>query len=372
MVWDNVFGQQEAIDVLRRALESNSLSHAYLFFGPPGVGKRTVAKGLASVLNCEKGGCGGCPSCLKVAHETHPDVFHIEPEGNFITIGQVRELQHEAELKPFEGFRKVCVVDDVDSLTSEAASALLKILEEPPSDLTLALLATNLEGVLPTIVSRCQLVRFKAIPPGRMAEILVANYGFPPERARLLTKISGGILGDALDLANSPWRLERRGVILGIAQGIPRADALELAEAAEELILEVERPLERLKVRQERELKEARELAFDNSHAAYLKRRFGDKHKRERNRWKRRGFEEILDIFASWYRDLMILVETFDENLLVNVDQVERLKEFRNVSTFKLSKALEIVHKSKEILRFNVNALLAFEVMLFKLREVLV
>jgi hypothetical protein len=205
-----------------------------------------------------------------------------------------------------------------------------------------------------------------------MTEILVANYGFSPERARLLTKISGGILGDALDLANSPWRLERRGVILGIAQGIPRADALELAEAAEELILEVERPLERLKVRQERELKEARELAFDNSHAAYLKRRFGDKHKRERNRWKRRGFEEILDIFASWYRDLMILVETFDENLLVNVDQVERLKESRNVSTFKLSKALEIVHKSKEILRFNVNALLVFEVMLFKLREVLV
>jgi len=372
MIWSEIVGQTEVITWLQKAIESGRLSHAYLFWGPTGVGKRTIAKVFASALNCRDGGCGSCLSCIKIDHETHPDIFFIEPEGNFLNIDQIRELQREVSLKPFEGKIKVCILDEVDRMTSPAANALLKTLEEPPPDLIFILITANLEGILPTIVSRCQLIRFKLVPSSKMVDILAAKYGMSRGQARLITLVSGGILGNALSLAASPWRLRRREIVLDIVEGIWDAGAVELSEAAGRLISEVKRPLRDLKEIQKKELETIEDLAFNKAHAMRMRKRLDQRYKRETSHQERQGFEEILNILASWYRDLLILTPIYrGENLLVNMDRIESLKRLsRNISLSQAQKAIEIIEGTKQLMRFNVNMHLAFEVMLFKLQEV--
>ncbi|MBL7081224.1 MAG: DNA polymerase III subunit delta' [Candidatus Omnitrophica bacterium] len=157
------------LDLLKCAWENRRLSHAYLFLGQSGTGKRGVCREFAKAVNCQRESfpaCQECISCHKIENNTHPDIHYIEKEkSDFIKIGQIHYLEERIALRPFEGRFKIFIITDAESLTEEASNCLLKTLEEPPANSIIILLANDLQRLLPTIVSRCQILRFS--PLGR-------------------------------------------------------------------------------------------------------------------------------------------------------------------------------------------------------------
>jgi len=369
--WEDIFGQIEAVSKLKRFISSGNLGHAYLFAGPQGVGKYTTAKVFASAVNCANGGCGKCLCCDKIAREIHPDVFQVAPEGNFITIEQIREIKREANLKPFEANFKVYIIDEVEKMTMEAANALLKILEEPPSGVIFILITSNLEGVISTIVSRCYQVYFRPIATNLMVSEIMRRYETDENKAKLVAKISGGIFGNAIEMVDSQRRVKRRESVLSLVEKLNNSDVLELADGANQLIAEIKDFLDELKLKQEAELAEVEKIVVDRACVSRIKKRLVEKHKRERNKEELGALKDILDVLSSWYRDVLVLTECSKENLLVNVDYAEKLKNLsKSFSLQKAQSALEIIQETRRILRFNVNKQLVLEVMLFGLEEV--
>lgn len=370
-LWKKVAGQDRAVSRLLSAIEGGTVAHAYLFLGPRGVGKRTVAKVFASAVNCADGGCGRCETCLKIDHESHPDVRMIEPAGNFIVIDQVRdEISRPAHLSPVEGAFKVFIVSEADAMTHQAANAFLKLLEEPPSRVVIILLATNLEAMLPTVISRCQPIHFQPIPIPLIKELLVTRYGLAAQQADLLARISSGVFGNALRLAHSHGGLTRRAAALDVMEQLPQSDDLILMQCATRLMEEIGKPVAELKKEQKEELGEASERAVSNSHLSYMKRVFTERHKRELGREERRGMEEVLVVMQSWLRDLMIVKVGADAVLVANFDrEVELMRQAPLYDTGRLLASIEAVGKTREMIRYNVGAQLALEVLLFELQD---
>ncbi len=369
-MWDLIMGQEETVSQLKKAVDTAEISHAYLFCGPLGVGKRLTAKVFASAVNCLQGGCGVCPICHRIQNDLHPDVVYVEPEGNFFTIGQVRELQKEANLKSFEAPRKFYILDDVDKMKAEAANALLKTLEEPPAQVVFILLTSNLDNLLPTVVSRCRINRFKSVSSSHLIDLLISKYQIPEVDAKFYTRLSGGVLTKALQFADSETKLVQRKMVLGIVEKIPRWDSFDLANAAEQMVAETKKSLEDLKKEQKNEQEEAKEYAMNSAHANRLKNLLGRKHKRRLNREERRSYREMLAIISSWYRDLMVLKETANPELLVNTDRFDLLKRYsEQFSTARIQEAIQIVQRTEERFGLNVNPQLALETMLFELKS---
>jgi DNA polymerase-3 subunit delta' len=238
--WQRVRGHEALVESFNHAWHRGRLAHAYLLSGPPGVGKRLFADELAKALLCEKPpadrleACDRCPSCLQAKAGTHPDLFAIgQPADSLIIpIEMIRELSRNLSLKPARGHGKVAIIDDADSLhdpisNHAAANCFLKTLEEPPPSSVLLMIGTNPDLQLPTILSRCQVVRFGPLPPEVLADLLRAQ---GVEDARLierLTRLSGGSLGQALALADPAlWEFRSR-LLDGITQ--PHLDSVGLS-----------------------------------------------------------------------------------------------------------------------------------------------
>src|SRR5262245_28280896 len=192
MTWQNIRGHDRVVEKFRRALSKGRLASTFLFVGPPGIGKGTFALKLAQGLLCERvperqlNPCGECPSCHQVLSLNHPDVDVIAKPAvkAFIPVELlIGDLEHRMRaglcyniaLKPFSGRRKVAIIDDADYLNKEGANCLLKTLEEPPSNSVLILIATSEQRQLPTIRSRCQIVRFQPLGQADVAELLLQS-----------------------------------------------------------------------------------------------------------------------------------------------------------------------------------------------------
>lgn len=216
--FDALVGQDSVIEALRRALEDNRLPHALLFHGPAGVGKATCAGILAQALNCEAGGfkdaCGTCVSCRKVSRGLHPDIIWMTPEGKGgqIKVEKIRkEVIDKVGFRPYEGRRRLVMIDDAHRLNASSQNSLLKTLEEPPPSSLIVLATSAPESLLPTVRSRCQPLRFRPLVPDVLQRHLEEVHDLPSDEARLRAALVSGSIGRALNL-DLDDHLERRRV----------------------------------------------------------------------------------------------------------------------------------------------------------------
>ena len=214
-----VIGQDRILSLLKRSLETGILAHAYLLVGPAHIGKMTLAVNLAMALNCQQPEppCGECPSCRKISAANHPDVRVISllkngetTEAKLISIDQIKDMQHDANLPPFEGEHKVFIIDGAEMMSVDAANCLLKTLEEPVEKVTFVLLTTNDKLLPETVVSRCQRLELRPLAAEEVAAALTIQAGADEARARLLAVLSRGCPGWALTAADDESLLEHR------------------------------------------------------------------------------------------------------------------------------------------------------------------
>jgi DNA polymerase-3 subunit delta' len=249
--WQRVLGHDAQIQAFDRARQRGRIAHAYLLVGPSGVGKRLFAGELAKALLCETpsatlAACDHCTSCILVQANTHPDLFMVSrPEGlNELPIELMRELCQGFGLKSARGRGKVAVLDDADDLNTDAANCFLKTLEEPPPGSVFLLVGTSTERQLPTIVSRCQVVRFARLPEEMVLQLLKQQGVEDSELAGRLARLSGGSPGQALALADPDLWKFRRILIDGLTVALPDSVALArqwvdfAAEAGKEMALQ--------------------------------------------------------------------------------------------------------------------------------------
>lgn len=321
MTFRDLVDQDHAIRLLRTAIRVEKVSHAYLFVGPSGTGRMAVALAFAQALLCERpsGGdaCGECEGCRRVVRAVHPDVAVIRPDGDSMKIEQIRDLKHAAQFPPYEGGWRIFVLDDAEAMTAEAQNSLLKLLEEPPARVVLVLIAESAAGLLPTVVSRCQLVRFSLVPAGDIEEALASRKGLPSERAQFLAALAAGRVATALRWADQDDPFAEREVALGLARAAEGGDVLAQIQMAEELA-------------------------------------------RSRDR-----LPEILDLALLWYRDALVWRESRDPSLLVNRDRESEVAELAQADGRALRDRIAAIEQTRDAVRRNVNARLALEALLF-------
>lgn len=365
-VFDDLIAQPKVASFLSAATASGSLTHAYLFVGPAGSGKKSAAKALACAVVCEDGGCGACPACQRVRKGFHPDVRLYEPEGaSSYVVEQIRDLIHDITLAPIEAHSKVYIVDSAEALGPQAANALLKTLEEPPDDVVIVLLASAFDAVLPTIASRCQIVRFSRIAPSTAVAMLTQR-GVSAEEARGALAASGGVVPRALDFLRSSERREMRAEVLATLKDLGVMDGFDVEQAARTLLATVKAPLDELKAVQAAELKERTEFLGGKVSLKPLEER----HKRELTAREREGVTEVLNVAESWLRDCLTVSVRADE-LVENGDAVDTMEEIAAVITPAAAvRALDAVSEARRRVAANVGPQLALEAMLFDIQEV--
>jgi DNA polymerase III subunit delta' len=327
--WSAIVGQTLAVRLLRQAVTADRVAHAYLFVGPEGVGKRTVALELAKALNChaplpDGSACDTCLSCRKISSvpSAHPDVQVIAPEGRFIKTDQMRALQSDMYARPSEGRRRVAIIDGAERMNAEAGNRVLKLLEEPPAYAELILLTANLSGVLPTLISRCQVVNFPPLGADAVATVLQKQMGLEPAAARLFASLSGGSIGRAAALSGDADFAQRREQVYALLKQLASMDDLALIGAAE--ILEK-----------------------DKEH-----------------------LEEWLELCTAWLRDAVVC-QTGSHQLVINADRLRDVESLaRQVDAASLLRMLGFVTEARAHLHKNANARLALDVMLLRLGEV--
>jgi DNA polymerase-3 subunit delta' len=220
MNWETL-GHEWAVDLLKQHVVQGRLRHAYLFTGPEGVGRRTLALRLAQAINCLEPSAPGepclrCRACRQIEAMQHPDlaVVQAETRGGTLKVDQIRELHRGLSLAPYEAHYRVALLLHFEEAHPSAANALLKTLEEPPPQVVLLITAESAERLLPTIVSRCETLRLRPLPLEQVSQGLQDRWGLPADQARLLAHISGGRPGYALRLYREPELLSQRNASL--------------------------------------------------------------------------------------------------------------------------------------------------------------
>ena len=204
MPFRDIAGHRHLFELMAGAAERRTLPPSLIFTGPDGVGKRMAAVALAQFVNClqpaDGDGCGTCASCTRIARMIHSDVLVLEPgDTGAIKIDQVRDAIERTGYRPFEGRRRVVVIDDADAMLGEAQNALLKTLEEPPASSMFVLVTSRPDMLLPTVRSRCQRLRFGRLGAEEIAHVLASAHGYSPAAARAAASVADGSIGQALE-----------------------------------------------------------------------------------------------------------------------------------------------------------------------------
>ncbi len=329
-MWQTI-GQSEASALFKHSLETGNLAHAYLMVGAPHIGKTTLALDLARAVNCQgkEPPCGQCPSCQRIIEGKHTDIRIISLNSNKeagdtktrveIGIDDVRELQHDASLPPFEGKYKVFIIDGAEYLSTEAANCLLKTIEEPPPQVIILLLTTEESRLLPTVVSRCQRLELKPLPIKEIEKMIIESHGIEADKAGLLARLSHGCLGWALSVSLDDSYLEQRNQRL--------TEMISLLTASWD---------ERF------------------NYAAKLAN-------------ERKAAEEIIKLWLGWWRDLM-LTKCGCEQAVINIDYIPLFERWAEVMSLSEAKDfIDCMDNSLNQIALNANLRLVYEILMLNI-----
>jgi DNA polymerase III subunit delta' len=236
-----IVGHHRILNLLSRAIAGGWLPPSLIFAGPAGVGKRLVALAVAQALNCasqrDGDACGECPSCRRIARGVHPDVQFVTPgESGSIKIEQVREATDRTIYRPFEGKRRVTVIDEADALMVAAQNALLKTLEEPPASSVFILVTARPDALLGTVRSRCSQIRFARLNSADVASVLERDHKYSTRDALAVAAAADGSIGRALDAQESEFTEARSAIEELLRQARSRSDARTRVERAKDLV----------------------------------------------------------------------------------------------------------------------------------------
>lgn len=374
--FENILGQPQVRAFLRTSVRSSHVTHAYLFCGPAGSNKTTAAYALAQAIICPKGPdgprggmCGACDACGRIARRKHPDVRYYAPAGaSGYLVEQIREIIADVALAPIQAKRKVYILDRVDLLGTAAANAFLKTLEEPPDDVVLVLLGRTRESVLPTIVSRCQVVTFRHIPASEAAGIIRQNTGAPLDQARQAIEACGGSITGAVEFLSAPGneRLAYRSEVLAIMASLARADDWDVICYARTLVEKSKAPLDEVRAAQEAELAENADFL-----AKSAIRQIEARNKRQLSAKTAEYLRQTTAIIGSWLLDVLAVCAGTPE-LVINTDAREAIDEAaRATDEARLVAALKAVSETNRALSCNVSPETCLDALLFEVREVL-
>ena len=322
--FEEIRGNTPLVEQLRRSAASGRSSHAYLFLGGAGAGKRLIANTFAKALQCEgeKRPCDSCKSCHAFNHGNHPDVIYFQPlkNGKTYTIEDVREqLLETVDLKPFQYEKKIYIIEKADTLNIQSQNALLKTLEEPPAHAVFLLLAERAEAFLPTILSRVVVMKIRPLSAETIADYLM-QAGHLAEESHILSAYAQGRIGQALELAEDEGFREMRQDILGKLEALPSMSEGE----------------------------------------AYLLAKDLEGYKNELR---------VLDIMELWYRDLLTAKSLREEGYLIQRDKKDAIFRAAKEPAALLAKKAAAVRTARMRLAQNANFRLTMEVMLMDLKE---
>jgi DNA polymerase-3 subunit delta' len=365
--FDNLAGQPLVARFLSTAIQKGHMNPAYLFVGPIGSGKTEAALLLAQAVLCPDAGCGSCDDCTRAQARTHPDLHIIEPEGveGYLT-DQIRNLIRDATMAPIRSKAKVYVLTRADLLSSSAANAFLKTLEEPPVSVTFILMARTAESVLETLRSRCQMIAFRFIPEVEAVQMLVETASATEKDARQALAAVGGSPMRARVFLRSQLRKNTRVEVLQTVERMLEADALDVLEAARQLMAACKTPLDDLVETQTSAMDKSKDFLTKGGVTA-LEKQF----KRQLTARERELIAEAFNIIDSWLRDCLLVRIGRTEDI-VNTDfHYNITKAATKASDAGLICALRATDQARERMHYNVSVQSVFESLLFTIREVL-
>ena len=323
----DVVGHKDIINYIRNAVTENKVSHAYILNGERGSGKKMLANLFATTLLCEKQGpdpCNACHSCHQAESGNHPDIIRVTHEKpNTISVDDIRvQVNDDIVIRPYSSKYKVYIIADADLMTVQAQNALLKTIEEPPAYVVIFLLTENAEALLPTITSRCVMLKLRNIKDTLIRKYLMETMHVPDYKADMCTAFAQGNMGRAIMLASSDHFNEIREEAVQLLKYINEMDISEVTKAIKKI----------------------------------------GTYKLEIN--------DYLDIIMIWYRDVLLYKATKDMDKVVFKDQISYIQERAKKSSYEgIELILESLEKAKTRLKANVNFDLVMELLLLTIKE---
>lgn len=323
----DIVGQKPIKEHLQKTLQTGKISHAYIFYGEKGCGKKELAGVYARALQCEKGGmepCNECTSCKQALNLNQPDIIYIQHEKpNLIAVDEIREqINYDIVLKPYSSSRKIYIMDEAEKMNDAAQNALLKTLEEPPEYATIILLTSNLEALLQTIRSRCVTLTFQPVLDVEIERYLMKEIQVPDYKASICAAFARGNIGRAKELALSVEFETLKEETIKFLQTIPEKSISDLANLAKQM---------------------------------------ADKDA---------DTEGFLELVQMWYRDLLVYKSTMNTQNLIFKDDIGLIKRTAVKCTYEgLNRVLSGVEEARTRIASNVNPELTLEWLLIMAKE---
>lgn len=323
----DIIGQEQLKEHLQNAISMNKVSHAYIINGERSSGKEFIARIFAMALQCEKGGtepCGECHSCKQAMSNNQPDIIYIGHEKpNTIGVEDIRgQINNDIGIKPYSSPRKIYIMNEGEKMTVQAQNALLKTLEEPSEYAVILILTTNVEALLPTILSRCVVLNMKPVPDAKVKKYLMEELGVPDYKANICVAFARGNIGKAKLLASSEEFEKVKDEAITLVKYINDMEINEIVKA----------------------IKKITEYKFD--------------------------VNDYLDILSVWYRDVLLYKATKDINSLIFKDELQQIRRVADRSTYEgIETIVNALQQAKRRLEANVNFDLTMELLLLTIKE---
>ena len=323
----DIIGQEQLKEHLQNAISTNKISHAYIINGERSSGKEFIARIFAMALQCEKGEvepCNECHSCKQARSNNQPDIIYISHEKpNTIGVEDIRtQINGDIDIKPYSSPRKIYIMNEGEKMTVQAQNALLKTLEEPPEYAVILILTTNVDELLPTILSRCVVLNMKPVTDAQVKKYLMEELGVPDYKANICVAFARGNIGKAKLLASSEEFEKVKDEAITLAKYINDMEINEIVKA----------------------IKKISEYKFD--------------------------VNDYLDILSVWYRDVLLFKATKDVNSLIFKEEIQQIMKVSDRSTYAgIETIVNALQQAKRRLEANVNFDLTMELLLLTIKE---